>query len=156
MHCEGWDQPRALRVLPASPDRAPRVAARDHSRRPLAVVLRASGAARCRQTAIIPRVSFRSRYPKLAIRTTAFCGALWRSRFRASRHLAVARFSMPSGRTGGSMTDRLVRNILCIGLAVVAVLLCTATPVSAQDAGTISGVAIDAASRAPLPSAQVQ
>src|SRR5437868_7433117 len=38
--------------------RAPRVVVRDDSRRPLAVVLRASGDAQCRQTAIFPRFSF--------------------------------------------------------------------------------------------------
>ena len=54
------------------------------------------------------------------------------------------------------MIDRLVRNILRIGLAVTAMLLCMATPGRAQDAGTISGVVTDAGSRAPIPSAQVQ
>ena len=54
------------------------------------------------------------------------------------------------------MKDRLVRNILRIGLSVAAMLLCMATPGRAQDAGTISGIVIDAASRAPIPSAQVQ
>ena len=54
------------------------------------------------------------------------------------------------------MKDRLVRNILRFGLSVAAMLLCMATPGRAQDAGTISGVVTDAASRAPIPSAQVQ
>jgi TonB-linked SusC/RagA family outer membrane protein len=54
------------------------------------------------------------------------------------------------------MTDRLVRNILRIALTITAMLLCMASPARAQDAGTISGVVTDAASRAPIPSAQVQ
>src|SRR6266550_5346169 len=54
------------------------------------------------------------------------------------------------------MVDRLVRNILRIGLGAMAMLLCMATPGRAQDAGTISGVVVDAASRAPVPTAQVQ
>jgi TonB-dependent starch-binding outer membrane protein SusC len=54
------------------------------------------------------------------------------------------------------MVDRLVRNILRIGLAAAATLLCVASPGRAQDAGTISGVVIDAGSRAPVPTAQVQ
>ena len=54
------------------------------------------------------------------------------------------------------MTDRLVRNILRIGLSVAAMLLCMATPGRAQDAGTITGVVTDAASKAPIASAQVQ
>src|ERR1700693_23434 len=54
------------------------------------------------------------------------------------------------------MVDRLVRNILRIGLGVAAMLLCMANPGRAQDAGTISGVVTDAASRAPVPTAQVQ
>ena len=54
------------------------------------------------------------------------------------------------------MTDRLVRNILRLGAAVAAMLLCMASPGLAQDAGTIAGIVVDAASRAPIPSAQVQ
>ena len=54
------------------------------------------------------------------------------------------------------MVDRLVRNILRIGLGAAAALLCVASPGRAQDAGTISGVVIDAGSRAPVPTAQVQ
>jgi TonB-linked SusC/RagA family outer membrane protein len=54
------------------------------------------------------------------------------------------------------MTDRLVRNILRIGLSVAAMVLCMATPGRAQDAGTLTGVVTDAASKAPIPSAQVQ
>jgi TonB-linked SusC/RagA family outer membrane protein len=54
------------------------------------------------------------------------------------------------------MTDRLVRNILRLGLTVCAMLLCMARPSRAQDAGTIAGVVTDAASQAPIPSAQVQ
>ena len=41
--------------------RAPPVVVRDDSRRPLAVVLRASGDAQCRQTAIFPRFPFAPR-----------------------------------------------------------------------------------------------
>ena len=54
------------------------------------------------------------------------------------------------------MTDRLVRHILRLGVAVSAMLLCMASPGRAQDAGTITGVVVDAGTRAPIPSAQVQ
>jgi TonB-linked SusC/RagA family outer membrane protein len=54
------------------------------------------------------------------------------------------------------MTDRLVRNILRLVLSVGAMLLCMASPGRAQDAGTIAGVVVDAGSRVPVPSAQVQ
>lgn len=54
------------------------------------------------------------------------------------------------------MGDRLVRHILRLGAAVSAMLLCTASPGWAQDAGTITGAVVDAGSRAPIPSAQVQ
>src|SRR5437868_2310319 len=66
--------------------RAPRVVVRDDSRRPLAVVLRASGDAQCRQTAIFPRFSFapdtayslQNRHSRRATER----------RFRAPRHVA--------------------------------------------------------------------
>src|SRR3954466_10326905 len=54
------------------------------------------------------------------------------------------------------MTDRLVRNILRLVLSVGAMLLCMASPGRAQDAGTIAGVVVDAGSRVPGPSAEVQ
>jgi len=54
------------------------------------------------------------------------------------------------------MTDRLVRNILRLGLSIIAMLLCMASPGRAQDAGTITGIVVDATSRTPVQSAQVQ
>src|SRR5437868_6179312 len=54
------------------------------------------------------------------------------------------------------MADRLVRHILRLGAAVSAMLLCMASPGWAQDAGTVTGVVVDAGSRVPIPSAQVQ
>ena len=54
------------------------------------------------------------------------------------------------------MGDRLVRHILRLGAAISAMLLCVASPGLAQDAGTITGVVVDAGSLAPIPSAQVQ
>jgi TonB-dependent starch-binding outer membrane protein SusC len=54
------------------------------------------------------------------------------------------------------MKHGLVRTILWSGLAVIAVLLCTGSTASAQDAGTITGIVVDAASRTPIPSVQVQ
>ena len=54
------------------------------------------------------------------------------------------------------MADRLVRHILRLGAAVSAMLLCMASPGWAQDAGTVTGVLVDAGSRVPIPSAQVQ
>lgn len=54
------------------------------------------------------------------------------------------------------MPDRLVRHILRLGAVVSAMLLYMASPGWAQDAGTITGVVVDAGSRVPIPSAQVQ
>src|SRR3954471_399960 len=54
------------------------------------------------------------------------------------------------------MTDRLVRNILRLGFSALAMLLYMASPGRAQDAGTVAGVVVDAGSRLPVPSAQVQ
>ncbi|HEV7389565.1 MAG TPA: SusC/RagA family TonB-linked outer membrane protein [Gemmatimonadaceae bacterium] len=54
------------------------------------------------------------------------------------------------------MKNRLVRTILWFGLAVITVPLCMGSTASAQDAGTITGIVVDAASRAPIPSVQMQ
>jgi TonB-linked SusC/RagA family outer membrane protein len=56
------------------------------------------------------------------------------------------------------MTDRLVRTILRFGMAATALMLWVAAPARAQDVatGTITGVVMDAAAQAPIPSAQVQ
>lgn len=53
------------------------------------------------------------------------------------------------------MNDRLVRTILWFGLAVIT-MLCMGSTASAQDAGTITGIVVDAGSRAPIPSVQMQ
>src|SRR5215210_1492228 len=76
-----------------------------------------------------------------------------------SQDVATPRRDVTSGlraTKGGSMTDRLVRNFLRIGVSVTAMLLLMASRGVAQDAGNISGVVTDAVSRAPIPSAQVQ
>src|SRR6185436_19813547 len=54
------------------------------------------------------------------------------------------------------MKDRLVRTILWFGLAVITMPLCMGSTASAQDAGTITGIVVDAASRVPIPSVQMQ
>ena len=54
------------------------------------------------------------------------------------------------------MKDRFVRPFSRFALAIAALLLCVAGSARAQGSGTVSGVVIDAASRAPLPLAQVQ
>jgi TonB-dependent SusC/RagA subfamily outer membrane receptor len=54
------------------------------------------------------------------------------------------------------MRDRVVRRILRLALAITGVLSCIATTARAQGVGTISGVVVDAASRTPIPLAQIQ
>lgn len=54
------------------------------------------------------------------------------------------------------MDGRLVRRALSLALSIAALVLLWITPASAQETGTLTGVVTDAASRLPVPTAQIQ
>jgi TonB-dependent SusC/RagA subfamily outer membrane receptor len=54
------------------------------------------------------------------------------------------------------MYDGLVRRLARIAAITVALLTVSAIPARSQDAGTITGVVVEASSRAPIPQAQIQ